>query len=181
MTDPETLTRRWLQDCVLALDLCPFAAPVLRDKGLRIAVCSAADPAQQLRDFLFELDYLQEKPESEVATTLLVLARGPAEFTAFLELLDAAQQLVAEAGLEGIIQLAHFHPAYLFASEPAADISHFTNRSPLPTLHLLRESMLTRVLASFPDPAGIPRRNIDTLRALGRDEVERRWAALLSS
>ena len=119
------------------------------------------------------------QPESKVATTLLVLADGPAEFPGFLELVDAAQRLIGEAGLEGIIQLAHFHPAYLFAGEPADDLSHFTNRSPLPVLHLLRESMLTRVLASYPDPGGIPGRNIASLQELGREEVERRWASLL--
>lgn len=180
MIDPEALTRRWLQDCVLALDLCPFAAPVLHDEGLRIAVSTASDPVAQLRDFLLELDYLQEHSDVVVATTLLVLADGPTEFPDFLDLVDGAEQLIDEAGLEGIIQLAHFHPAYLFAGEPADDISHYTNRSPLPVLHLLRESMLTRVLASFPDPAGIPGRNTATLRELGREEVKRRWAGLLS-
>jgi len=176
LADPEALTRRWLEDYVLALDLCPFAAPVLRSEALRIAVSDTAEPAAQLDCFLSELDYLQQRPESEVATTLLVLARGPADFSGFLELVDASQQLIVETGLEGIIQLAHFHPAYLFAGEPAGDLSHFTNRSPYPVLHLLREAMLSRVLASYPDPANIPRRNIDTLRKLGPAAVEERWA-----
>jgi hypothetical protein len=178
LVDPEELTRRWLQNCVLALDLCPFAAPVLRDRSLRIAVSEALDSRGQLQDFLFELDYLQQRSESEVSTTLLVLSRGPADFENFLGLLEAAQQLLLDAGLEGVVQLAHFHPAYRFAGEDLNDLSHFTNRSPLPVLHLLRESMMTRVLAAYPDPAEIPRRNMETLRELGREGVERLWASL---
>jgi hypothetical protein len=178
LADPEAVTRRWLRDCVLALELCPFAAPVLRDSSLRIAVSEAVDHEEQLRDFLAELDLIQNSPEEAVSTTLLVYPGGPASFEDFLDLVADAEDLLEQAGLDGVIQLAHFHPLYQFAGEPPEDLSHYTNRSPLPVLHLLRESMLTRVLSAYPDPGQIPARNIETLRGLGRDEIRRRWQAL---
>jgi hypothetical protein len=178
LSDPEAVTRRWLRDCVLALELCPFAAPVLRDSSLRIAVSKAVEHEEQLRDFLAELDLLQNSPEQTVSTTLLVYPGGPAGFEDFLDLVEDAEDLLERAGLEGVIQLAHFHPRYLFAGEPPEDLSHYTNRSPLPVLHLLRESTVTRALCAYSDPGQIPVRNIETLRSLGREEVRRRWQAL---
>ena len=163
---------------MLDLELCPFAAPVLRDSSLRIAVSAADTTAGQLADYLAELDRLQAAEESAIATTLLVFEHGPPDFVDFLGLVEAAEDLLEEAGLAGTIQLAHFHPAYRFAGEPVDSLSHFTNRSPLPVIHLLREAMLTRVLSSYPDPESIPRRNIERLEALGREAVIARWQSL---
>jgi hypothetical protein len=173
------LVQRWLHDCVLALELCPFAAPVVRDGSLRIAISDAVEPAAQLRDFLLELDRLQSSPEQEISTTLLAFSQQPQNFDDFLDLVGEAQALLEESGLEGLVQLAHFHPLYQFANEAADGLSHYSNRSPLPIIHLIRESMLTRVLTAIPDPAEIPRANMARLEAMGRDEVQRRWQALL--
>jgi len=175
LTEAEQLTRRWLQECVLALELCPFAAPVIRDSSLRIAVSAGETLEQQLRDFLLELDLLQGCDESKISTTLLVFDPGPEDFETFLDLLEQAQGLLDAAGLEGLVQLASFHPHYRFAGEPADALSNFTNRSPRPVLHLLRESMLTRVLAQYPDAEDIPHRNIARLEAMGREAVEKLW------
>ena len=90
MPDPRRLVQRWLHHCVLALDLCPFAAPVLRDDSLRIAVSDATEFAAQLRDFLAELDLLQTSPEQEISTTLLVFSQGPGEFEASVALASSA-------------------------------------------------------------------------------------------
>jgi len=171
----EARIRRWLDDCVLGLELCPFAAPVVDAGSLRIAASDAANPQSQLQAFLLELDRLQSADEDSIATTLLVLEQGPADFQAFMTLVDAAQELLEEAGLDELFQLAHFHPAYLFDGESPEGVSHLTNRSPLPVIHLLRESMLTRVLGSDPDAASIPDRNIARLESLSRQELQRRW------
>jgi hypothetical protein len=160
------------------MELCPFAGPVLRDNSLRIEVCDAADTEGQLRAFLRELDRLQHAGESALSTTLLVLENGPRGFEEFLALVEAADALLDDAGLRGVIQLAHFHPDYRFAGEPENALSHYTNRSPLPTIHLLREAMLSRLLAAYPDPENIPVRNIARLEALGRGRVEARWRML---
>ena len=180
MTDPQILIERWLHDCVLALELCPFAAPVLRDQSLRIAVCEAVEPEQQLQHFLLELDRLQGSEETELSTTLLAFAKGPEAFEDFLDLVEQAQLLLEQAQLKGLVQLAHFHPLYQFANEPEGDPSHYTNRSPLPVIHLLRESMMSRAIEAYPDPEAIPGRNIDRLRALGIAEIERRWSGILT-
>lgn len=163
---------------MLGLELCPFAAPVLRDGSLRIAVSEAADPAARLQAFLGELDALQRSSETEISTTLLVYACGPDDFHDFLALVESADALLLESGLDGLLQLAHFHPRYQFAGEAESSLSHFTNRSPLPTLHLLRESMMTRLLASYPDPESIPVRNTQRLERLGAAAVAAKWAAL---
>lgn len=178
MIDADTQVQRWLHKCVLALDLCPFAAPVVRDSTLRIQVSDAQGQPAQLNEFLAELDTLQTSGEAEIATTLLAFSSGPDAFPDFLELVDAAQELLVQAGLEGVVQLAHFHPEYCFADEAEDDLSHYTNRAPLPIIHLLRENLMGRVLEAYPDPENIPSRNIERLRALGREAIEQRWDQL---
>ena len=149
----------------------------MRDNSLRIAVSPAPEPAEQLRDFLAELDFMQQVTEAEASTSLLVLSQGPGDFDAFMALVHDADDLLDAAGLRGVFQLAHFHPRYQFHGEAPQSLSHFTNRSPLPVLHLLRESTLTRVLEGYPNPEEIPGRNIERLEALGRDAVLSLWKA----
>lgn len=171
-------TRRWLDDFVVGLNLCPFARPLLGDPALRIAVCDAARPEQLRHAFLRELDLLQSSPEAAVATSLLVFTGALTEFDDYLDFLDEAQSLLEAAGLSGVVQLASFHPDYLFEGEAPGGASHFSNRSPWPTVHFIREDMLSRALGDYPDPDKIPGRNVATLEGLGVDELERRWNAL---
>ncbi len=181
MTDyAQRHVRAWLQEFVVGLNLCPFARPLLGDPSLRIAVCEASD-AQVLRSaFLQELDLLQRSTEQQIATTLLVFPNALRKFDAYLQFFEDAQELLVEAGLEGLVQLASFHPLYRFAGEAPDAASHYSNRSPYPIIHLLREDMLSRVLEDFVDPQRIPDRNIETLNAIGVAELERRWQAILS-
>lgn len=181
MTDrarAEAKTRRWLADFVVGLNLCPFARPLLDSPQLRIAICGDLPGEPLSRAFLSELDILQSAPEASLATTLLVFTGALEDFGDYLDFLATAQDLLAEAGLEGLIQLASFHPDYCFQGEAEGGASRFSNRSPFPTIHLIREDMLERVLQDFPDPEGIPGRNIATLEALGVEELERRWQSL---
>lgn len=181
MTDPalaEARTRRWLAEFVVGLNLCPFARPLLDSVQLRIAVIGAADLAALQATFLSELDLIQARPEAEIATSLLVFTGALADFDDYLDFLALAQELVGDVGLEGLVQLASFHPDYRFEGEAGDSPSHFSNRSPYPTIHLIREDMLERVLVDFPDPEGIPGRNIATLEELGVEELRRRWKEL---
>lgn len=171
--------RSWLTQFVVGLNLCPFARPLLDSDALRIAICRQHSVAQLQRAFLVELDLLQGSDETDIATTLLAFPSALADFDDYLDFLELSRELLGEAGLEGVIQLASFHPHYRFAGEPATAASHYSNRSPYPIIHLLREDMLSRVLDGYTDPAAIPRRNIATLEAIGRDELARRWRALL--
>jgi len=175
----EEQTRRWLTEFVVGLNLCPFARPFLDSPQLRISVCGGLDDQALGRFVLGELDLLQSTAEANIATSLLVFTAALGDFEDYLDFLDYAQQLLVDAGLEGLVQLASFHPDYRFAGEPENAASHFSNRAPWPTIHLIREDMLSRVLGDFPDPEAIPERNIETLEGLGVDEIQRRLDALV--
>lgn len=180
-THVEQHIRRWLHEFVVGLNLCPFARPLLGAPNLRIAVCEETNATALLRAFLSELDLLQSSSEQDVATTLLAFPRALHDFEDYLDLLDDAQDLLARSGLEGVVQLASFHPQYQFAGEVPGAASHYSNRAPYPIIHLLREDMLTSALEELAEPERIPDRNIETLTAMGVGELQRRWKALFTS
>jgi len=181
LDNAERQIRAWLDDFVVGLDLCPFARPLLHSSRLRISVSAATKPAQLHAEFLRELDVLQSSSEDEIATTLLAFPCALELFDDFLDYLDGANELLLSAGLEGVVQLASFHPQYQFEGTEPGDAENFSNRSPYPMIHFLRENMLTRSLADFPQPEGIPQRNIATLDAIGSDALRRRWKQLLEN
>ena len=175
----EQQVRAWLEHFVVGLNLCPFAAPVVSSDGLRIKICESTELEQIMQTFLSELDLIQSTSELDIATTLLVIPNGLGNFEDYLDVVDLAEALLSDAGLEGIIQLASFHPHYQFAEEPAESASHFSNRSPYPLIHFLREDMMASALQNFTNPEQIPSRNIKTLQAIGRTTIEQRWQQLL--
>lgn len=170
-------TKNWLEKTVCDLHLCPFARPVVDAGTLALTVSKATETDQLLRDFLVELDIFQKASEAELATSLLILPTGLKDFDDYLDFLAEAQTLLEGSGLAGEVQLASFHPDYIFEGEPEDDVSHFTNRSPYPMLHLIREAMLSRELENFPNPEEIPQRNISRLRAMGIGQVQRLWSS----
>ncbi|MDB5750201.1 MAG: peptidase [Ramlibacter sp.] len=177
MTAPSCVvadTRRWLERAVVGLNLCPFAKAVLAKQQVHIAVCAAADAAAILREFERELHELLALDATERDTTLLAIPQGMDDFLSFHELTAQAERLVRKRGFEGVVQVASFHPRFVFAGTDEDDITNFTNRAPWPTLHLLREESMDRAVAAFPDPAAIYETNMDTLQALGR----KGWDAL---
>ena len=179
----EKHVRAWLVDFVVGLNLCPFARPyVLQDAfsadSLRIAICGDTQPEELRRRFLEELNTLQSSSEREIATSLLVFPHAFSEFNDYLDFFDEAQDLLVRAGLEGLIQLASFHPQYEFEGEEPGAASHFSNRAPYPVIHLLREDMMERVLLDFPHPERIPEENIKALEQIGTTELRRRWDQL---
>ena len=168
----EQQVRAWLDHFVVGLNLCPFARPVVASAALRISICDAKQLQQVAEAFMAELDLIQQSPESDIATTLLVLPNALNDFEEYLSFIENAEALIDQMGLAGIIQLASFHPDYQFEAEPAESASHFTNRSPYPLIHFLREEMMERVLENVPHPKQIPQRNIQKLEAMGRGAVE---------
>lgn len=181
MTDrAERHVQDWLREFVVGMNLCPFARPLLGDPRLRIAICEESDEAALRTTFLRELDRLQRSDEQQIATTLLVFPQALCDFDAYLDFFASAQDLLVDAGLEGLVQLASFHPRYFFAGEAPDAASHYSNRSPYPIIHLLREGMVSRALADFPEPERIPERNIEALNAIGVPELQRRCQAILS-
>jgi len=167
-------TRNWLERAVIGLNLCPFAKAVHVKGQVHYAVSEATEPRQLLADLGAELDALVAMDARERETTLLIAPHCLADFLDFNDFLERAERLVRKRGLEGVIQLASFHPHYQFAGTAAGDIENFTNRSPYPTLHLLREDSIERAVEAFPEAEAIYEANIETLRRLGPEG----WAAL---
>ncbi|MEJ7139318.1 DUF1415 domain-containing protein, partial [Amphibiibacter pelophylacis] len=163
--------RRWLEAAVVGLGLCPFAKPVLDAGRLHLTVSAARDEDAALADLQTELQALADLPASTRDTTLLVLPHLWPDFLDFNQFLDATDALLEALELDGIFQIAPFHPGFVFAGEPEDDMSHCTNRSPYPTLHLLREDSLAEAIESYAARRGdtdrIYEQNIRHLRGLG--------------
>ena len=159
-------TRAWLEKDVIGLNLCPFAQAVHAAGLIRYAV-SEAETAKALRaDLLEELFFLKETEPEKVDTTLLIHPRVLTDFYEFNDFLDVADDVLNDLGLRGEIQIASFHPRFQFADTEPDDVTNRTNRSPYPTLHLLREASVERALENYPDADAIPQRNIETMRRL---------------
>jgi hypothetical protein len=167
--DPIEETRAWLEKAVIGLNLCPFAKAVHTKGQIRWVLSAATEPAELLGELVRELQFLATADPQAVDTTLIVHPQVLQDFADFNDFQDVADAQVAEMGLEGVLQVANFHPQFQFAGEPADDIGHFTNRSPYPTLHLLREDSIERAVEAFPQAESIYERNIQTLRELGQD------------
>jgi hypothetical protein len=165
-------TRAWVERVVIGLRLCPFApAPALKG-AIRYAMSDASTPEALLEDLAVELQRLVASSPEELETTLLVHPQVLQDFEEYNGFLAVADELLAALGLEGELQIASFHPQYRFADTEADDIGNATNRSPYPTLHLLREESIARAVEAFGDTSSIPTTNIATLEALGHEGLE---------
>jgi hypothetical protein len=164
-------TQRWLDDVVIGLALCPFAAAPARAGRIVYRVCEESPAEAVYQCFLRTLEDFAMADAAQHETALLIITQGLADFAEYLDLLALAEQAVGEAGLTGVIQLASFHPDYRFAGVPADDPANFTNRSPYPMFHLIREDSVEAALASYRHPERIPERNVRRLRALGLEGI----------
>jgi uncharacterized protein len=160
-------THRWLEAAVIGLNLCPFARAVYVKRQIRWVESSARDALDLREDFVRELQFLAAADPEKVDTTLLIHPHALNDFLDYNDFLDVADAAIEEHGLAGILQVASFHPAYRFEGTAPEDVENFSNRSPHPMLHLLREDSISRALAAFPDAATIYERNAATLRRLG--------------
>ena len=169
-------TRHWLEAAVIGLNLCPFAKAVHGKGQIRWRLSDASEPKALLADLVQELQFLAAADVQAVETTLLVHPHVLDDFLDFNDFLDVADAALVDLGLDGTLQIASFHPQYQFADSEPDDITNHSNRSPHPTLHLLRESSIDRAVASVPDAADIYERNLETLRGLGHAG----WQALFT-
>ena len=169
MTDDEVLekTRHWLEAAVIGLNLCPFAKAVYVKNQVRLVVSKARHADDLLQELDRELDLLVATPASEIDTTLLIHPTLFEDFLDFNDFLEVAEGVVDEHGLEGVIQLASFHPQFQFDGTELDDISNYTNRAPFAILHLLREGSVERAVEAFPQADAIFEVNIATLEKLG--------------
>jgi hypothetical protein len=169
------LTRAWLEQAVIGLNLCPFAEPVHRNHQIAYCVSRATDEAGLMNDLIEAIDALMSIDADEIDTTLLIHPWALQDFENYNEFIGWAEDFLAESGLETVVQIASFHPDYRFAGTDASDITNCTNHSPFPMLHLLREASVDAALTALPEAAQLVEKNLDTLRNLGHEG----WEALI--
>jgi len=167
-------TRAWVDRAVIGLNLCPFAKAAQVKNQVRYVVSEATDPEALCADLVEELQLLANADPAQVDTTLLIHPDVLRDFLDFNDFLDVADAAVEALGYAGILQVASFHPQFRFADTATDDVTNATNRSPHPTLHLLREASIDRAVAAFPEADRIYEANMRTLQALGSEG----WAAL---
>lgn len=160
-------TQDWLEKAVIGLNLCPFAKAVHVKQQIRYVVSTAKTEAALLDDLLEELDFLMAADPEVVDTTLLIHPWVLTDFLDYNDFLDVADGAAAEPEFNDALQIASFHPQYQFADTDVDDIANYTNRSPYPMLHLLREDSIDRAVAAFPEADAIYEKNMQTLRELG--------------
>lgn len=160
-------TQHWLEKAVIGLNLCPFAKAVVVKQQVRYVVSEATEPAQLLEELQRELEHLAEANPEKLDTTLLIHPAVLQDFYDYNDFLDVADSVLEDLDLDGILQIASFHPDYQFADSMPDDIENYSNRAPYPCLHLLREDSIERAVEAVPDAVNIYERNMQTLRELG--------------
>ena len=165
----EADVRRWLERAVIGLNLCPFAKAVVAKGQVRIVVSDASTERALLQQLGEEMALLRDTPAETIDTTLLVHPQVLGDFLDYNDFLDDADALVEAMDLDGVLQVASFHPHYQFAGTEPDDAENLTNRAPHPILHLLREDSIDRAVAAYPQPDAIIERNVATMRELGTE------------
>lgn len=163
-------TKSWLEKDVIGLNLCPFAKAVHVAGQIRYAVSAATTSEALIDDLVAELKTIQAADPAAIDTTLLIHPQVLNDFLDYNDFLDVAEAALEELGLVGVIQVASFHPQYQFSGTTPEDVTNRTNRSPYPTLHLLREASVERAVENYPGAEEIPARNMETMRRLEREK-----------
>jgi len=163
--------RRWVETLVVGMNLCPFAKREMVNNRVRFATTTSITQEQLLTALQAELELLNTDPSVE--TTLLIHSGVLQDFHDYNRFLSYADKLLVEMGLEGIYQIASFHPDYQFDGTKPDDAENYTNRSPYPMLHLIREESLERAIAAYPDVDQIPLRNTELMNTLGKDKLQK--------
>ncbi|WP_018694418.1 DUF1415 domain-containing protein [Algicola sagamiensis] len=166
---PVTVTKQWIESFIIHYNICPFAKKEFVNDRIHYEVSACQDTEKALHCLQKEFKRLDQSPSIE--TSFIMFESGFQTFSDYLDLIDIAQMMLEQFGYEGIYQLATFHPDYIFAGEAADDPANFTNRSPYPMLHLIREDRLEKALKHYPNPEQIPERNIALLRGLSFDKL----------
>ncbi|MYN07858.1 DUF1415 domain-containing protein [Pseudoduganella aquatica] len=167
-------TQKWLEKAVIGLNLCPFAKAVHIKNQIRYVVTDAATDEELMEVLMDELELLAETNPEKIDTTLIIHPQVLNDFEDYNDFLDVADGALEEMDLDGILQVASFHPDYQFADTDKNDIGNYTNRSPYPTLHLLREESVDRAVEAFPEAEDIFEKNLETMEKLGHEG----WDAL---
>ncbi len=165
MNDVIDTTKSWIEKVVVGLSFCPFAVKPFKEGNIRYKVVDGKSLEQALTSLVVEMMFLDDNETTE--TTLIIFSNNFSDFNKYLELLDLSEQLLEKEGYEGVYQIASFHPKYLFAGTTDADPSNYTNRSPYPMLHILREDRLEQAIKKHTNANQIPDKNIQKANELG--------------
>jgi len=160
-------TQKWLLDAVVGLNLCPFAKAVVVKDMVRYRVCPSSQPDDVLAMLREELQHLAAADPDKLDTTLLIAPHALPDFLDFNDFLADCDEVLMDLELDGVLQVADFHPLYQFGGTEVDDVENFTNRTPYPTLHLLREASIDKAVEAYPDASLIFERNIEVLNKLG--------------
>ncbi|PSV38045.1 DUF1415 domain-containing protein [Photobacterium sp. GB-210] len=172
LNDIEQSVQQWLNDVVIGLNLCPFAAKPQRNKQIKVHVSNDKTENDLLESIYLQLKELDETPPQELETTLVVAPYLLEDFEDYNQFLDLVEGLIVQLGKSGIYQIASFHPDYCFYGTEPEDAENLTNRSPYPIFHLIREESMEKVLKHYPDPEAIPERNIDCVENLTPEQIK---------
>ncbi len=173
MLSPETIiaqTKKWIIDVVVGLNFCPFAAREIKKDSIIYEIVDSENSKEVLETLA--KSFIKMDEDESIETLLIILPTGFEKFSSYLKLVDVSEQLINKLGYEGIYQVASFHPQYLFAGSKESDPANYTNRSPFPMLHILREKSLTRVIEGHPDTLKIPENNIELTRQKGLAQMQ---------
>ena len=174
-------TRQWIEQNVLQLNLCPFAKQVYEAEHIEYRVIDGADFESLYKAFLAALlDFVDSDPQ-QIVTGFIIFSAGLSDFECYLDFVALCERALLDAGLQGMVQIASFHPQYCFAEVPENAASNYSNRSPWPMLHLLREADMAAALSQYKHPEKIPLRNQNLLDELGADTMKHRLQRIRSS
>ncbi len=173
-----THTTNWIKQVVIGCNFCPFAAKALAKKSVRYVVIETTEFKTALTALANEFEFLNNNENIE--TTFIIFSAGFADFLQYSDLVDKGERLLTKENYDGIYQLASFHPQYLFAGSNENDPANYTNRSPYPMLHLLREHSISKALENFSDPDSIPEKNIDFAKKKGLENMKMLAASFMT-
>lgn len=165
-------TKKWVETFVLGLNLCPFARHPYKAGKIRFIVFEGKDIEHLTETVVREIAYLDRTPPSVCETTLIIIRDFLGEFDEYLDYLEVAEYVLEQINMEGVFQVASFHPDYQFEGTMPHDAENFTNRSPYPMLHLLREESVERAIEAYPEVGDIPAQNILTMNELGAEKIK---------
>jgi len=172
-------TKHWVENTIIKHNFCPFAKPEFKNDRIRYLPLTTADISEATQACLDECLFLLEHPEHE--TSLMIFSESFKDFNEFLDLIDVVNHLIDQSEMRETFQIAHFHPDYLFAGECPNSPSHFTNRSPYPTLHIIRQASIEHVMKGRSESDDIVARNIAACEALGSEQLSTELAASLKA
>jgi hypothetical protein len=166
-------TKNWVEKVVIGLNLCPFAKPVFAKNQIKFAVSEATNTQALTQDLIHELLFLSGIEGDDTETTILIHPLVLQDFEAYMDFVEAANDMIYELNLEGIFQIASFHPDYQFAETQKEDMENYTNRSPYPMLHIIREDTVEKAVKTYPNVAAIPQNNIQKVKTLDKAFFEK--------